>query len=410
MQQKLKTAVTGNSMQDAQMQKFDIVFSGLLFLYCAMLPFEEALASSFGSVLRLLGVLIIGYCVCVYSRYRIRVRNLRFLIPFALWMLIAMISVLWSEDLSWWTYFVKIYVFQLIFVAFIVAYYRRVNIKFLESGLIVGSMIASSILIFLPQLSQITKDGRRTVVLFGQELDPNIVACIIMLGLFSCLRRIFEYKYRGILYKLFIIYFGIGMLFTGSRGALISFVVGFGLLLFLEMRGRGSKKTVLFIIVLSIIAVVVALFFMPEELLISRFSSDNLLGLNEYEHGSHNRYTIWMNSFKLFMDSPIIGYGCGNFFSAIATVYQECASHNMYILILIEEGIIGLLIIGYGLLKIFIHLYKKQLYVLFSMFASVCIMAITLDSITTKYFWVSIAIVIVAILKSQNGVRENHND
>ena len=114
MQQKLKMVVTGNDQKEKQ--KFDIVLSTLLFLYCAALPFEEALASSFGSVLRFLGVLIIGYSVCIYCRYRIRIYTLRFLIPFALWMLIALISVLWSEDISWWIYFVQIYLFQFIFV------------------------------------------------------------------------------------------------------------------------------------------------------------------------------------------------------------------------------------------------------------------------------------------------------
>ena len=63
------------------------------------------------------------------------------------------------------------------------------------------------------------------------------------------------------------------------------------------------------------------------------------------------------------MKSPIIGYGSGNFFSAIATVYKECASHNMYILLLVEEGLVGLLIFGCGLFGIFKQLYKKQLFV-----------------------------------------------
>lgn len=407
MQKKSKMAVIGNGLQDAKLQKFDNVFSVLIFLYCAMLPFEEALASSFGSVLRLLGILVVGYCVCMYSRYRVKVRNLKLLIPFVLWMIFSMVSVLWSNDVSWWIYFIQIYFFQLIFVVFLVAYYERINIRFVENGLIVGSLIASSILIFLPELSQITEEGRRTVVVFEHELDPNIVACIIMLGIFAGFRRVFDYQYRGIINKLLLFYLGIGMLFTGSRGALISFVIGFGILLFCEMRKRESKKAVFVLLIVAIIAAIAAIYFIPQELLESRFSSDNLFGVNEYEQGSHNRYTIWMNALKLFKDSPIIGYGCGNFFSAIATVYKECASHNMYILILIEEGILGLLIMVYGLVKMSVYLYKKQLYTLFAMFMSVCVMAVTLDSITTKYFWLVLAISNIAILKSNNRVREN---
>ena len=410
MQKKLKMAVTGNSLQDLNNQKFDIVFSVLIFLYCAMLPFEEALASSFGSVLRLLGILIIGYCVCIYTRYPVRVRNLRFLVPVILWLMLAAISVLWSKDLSWWSYFIKIYAVQFIFVLFVVAYYQRLKFQFLENGLILGSMMASSVLIFLPQVSQITKDGRRTFVVFGQDLDPNIVACIIMLGLFACLRRIFEYQYRGIFNKLVIIYLAIGMLFTGSRGALISFVIGGGVLLLLEMKNRGSRKRVIFVAVIFVAAAVVALAYMPEELLTNRFSSDTILGINEYEDGSHNRYTIWMKAIKLFKESPIIGYGCGNFFSAIATIYEECASHNMYVLVAIEEGIVGLLIFGFALFCIFRGLYKRKLYISFGMFTSICVMALTLDTLTYKYFWVALIIVLVTINLKDDGKNEGIED
>ncbi len=400
MQQKLKMVVTGNDQKEKQ--KFDIVLSTLLFLYCVALPFEEALASSFGSVLRFLGVLIIGYSVCIYCRYRIRIYTLRFLIPFALWMLLALISVLWSEDISWWIYFVQIYLFQFIFVVFVIAYNQRVNIKFLENGLIIGSILASSILIFFPQVSQLTRDGRRTVVVFGQNLDPNIVACIIMLGLFACLRRIFEYKTKGILSKVLIIYLVIGMLFTGSRGALISFVVGLAVLVFLEMRDRGSRARVLLLIIIVAITAIVAIYYIPEELLMSRFSSENLLGINEYTDGAHNRYTIWFHSLKLFVDSPVIGYGCGNFFSAIEKVYRECASHNMYVLVAVEEGLIGLCTFGIGFLCIFRGLYKRRLYTMFAMFTSICVMAMTLDTITYKYFWVSLMLVLIAMNSSEH--------
>lgn len=401
MQQQLKTVVTGNKPQS--LQKIDIVLSMLLFLYCALLPFEEALATSFGSILRLLGIAIIGYCIIIYHSYKVNISTFRLLVPFALWMIFSVVSIIWSADIDWWIYFTMIYLLQFAFVLFVVAYYKQVNIRYLQNGLIVGATIASAVLIFMPQLSQITEDGRRTVVILGQELDPNIVATIIMIGLFACLGSIFAKKKRGILQTILVIFLGAGMLFTGSRGALISFVAGFGVLMFLEMRNRGSRKYVLAVIVIAVITAIIALNFMPEELLTSRFSQESILGFDEYKRGSHNRYTIWLHALELFIQRPIIGYGSGNFFSAIATVYEECASHNMYILILIEEGIVGLAIFGYGLIKIIVRLYKNHLYTSLAMFTSVCVMAMTLDSITTKFFWVSIIIAIIAILKDENS-------
>lgn len=399
MQQQLKTVVTGNKPKN--LQKFDSVLSMLLFLYCAFLPFEEALATSFGSVLRWLGILIIGYCIVRYHSYRVNVRKFRLLAPFALWMVFSVLSIVWSKDIDWWIYFTMIYVMQLVFVVFVVAYYKRINITYMQNGLIVGATVASAILTFAPQISEFTEDGRRTVIVFGQELDPNIVASIIMLGAFACLGRIFSKEKRKNIYTVLLIFLTVGILFTGSRGALISFVVGFGLLLFLKMKNKENRKYVLILIVIAIISVIIALNFMPEELLSSRFSKETLFGVDEYERGSHNRYTIWLHAFELFIKSPIIGYGSGNFFSAITTVYRECASHNMYILVLIEEGIIGLAIFGYGLINIVVQLYKKHLYTSLAMFTSVCVMAMTLDSITTKYFWVALTITIISINSSK---------
>ena len=399
MQQQLKKVVTGSNLNNFLFRKFDKILSVLLFLYCAALPFEEALASDFGSILRWLGILIIGYCLIVYCGYKISISNFRLLVPFAFWLLFAVFSVMWSADFSWWRYFTQIYLLQFAFVIFVVGYYKRINISYLQNGLVVGAMIASVILIFMPQVSQFTEDGRRTVIVLGQELDPNIVASIIMLGVFSCLGRIFAGEKKGILYKILLLVMGCGMLFTGSRGALISFVLGLGILSFFEMRERGTRKRVLVMIVIFTIMALIALSYMPQELLV-RFSTENIFGLDEYERGVHNRYTIWLHAFELFVKSPIIGYGSGNFFSAIDTVYKECASHNMYILILIEEGVIGLSMFGYGLLKIFRQLYIKRLYTQLAMFASVCVMAMTLDSITYKYFWISLIMVILSIHNS----------
>ena len=404
MRQQLKTVVIGNDQK--HVRKFDIVLSILLFLYCALLPFEEALATSFGSVLRWLGILIIGYCILIYHSYKVNVGTFRLLVPFGIWMIFSVISIIWSMDIDWWRYFTMIYLMQFAFVLFTVAYYKKINLRFMQSGLIVGAVIASAVLIFMPQSSQITQEGRRTVVILGQQLDPNIVATIIMIGIFSCLDRVFLKKKRSNIYKVLIIFLCTGMLFTGSRGALISFTAGFGILLFLEMKKRESRKPVLGIVVIAVITVIIALRIIPEHLLTSRFSQTSILGIDELERGSHNRYTIWLHALGLFMKSPIIGYGSGNFFSAIATVYKECASHNMYILLLVEEGLVGLLIFGCGLFGIFKQLYKKALFVTFAMFSSICVMALTLDSITTKYFWIAMIIVVISINKSKD---QNNN-
>lgn len=393
MLHQLKTDVTGNT-------HYDKILSSLLFIYCLALPFEEALASSLGSILRILGILIIGYCFIVYTRHVYKMIDLRLFSPFLFWILFSFISVMWSKDFAWWLYFFKIYIVQIIFVVVILIYNKFINIDYIANGLISGALVASSLLVFMPSASVLSDDGRRSIILFGKAFDPNIVASIIILGMFFAIGKIFNNRKNIKVLLLIVAFLAIGMLFTGSRGALISFVISFGLLLLRQVKDRKAIKRTRIIIALCVGIVIIALIVLPPELLLSRFSKETLFGINEYQNGVHNRYTIWQRAATLIKDAPIIGYGCGNFFSAIATVYKQSASHNLYILLIIENGIIGLAIFSFGLIRILKVLYHKHLYFIFAMLLSVCIMALTLDTITYKYFWVCIMTSIMYILKT----------
>lgn len=397
MQNLLKTGAIGKT-------KNDLILSVLMFLYCALLPFEEAFAYSFGSILRIFGVLIIAYIFFSFISEPVKRYNLFLLAPFIIWVIYSAVSVIWSDDFSWWSYFFKIYISQIALVVFVVLYCEHINFEYLKNGLIVGAVIASAMLILMPASSQLTEEGRRTIIIFDKVFDPNIVASIISLGLFMIIGKIFSQKSRKKLYIFLMIILAIGMLFTGSRGALISLVAGFGVQLFLQMKKKNTRKKALFMVFLCVVIVIVALAVLPSELILSRFSKETLFGFNELASGSHNRYTIWKNALTLIWKAPIIGYGCGNFFSAIATVYRECASHNLYILLFVEGGVIGFLIFVYGLAKLLFGAYKRQLYSVLGMLFSVLVMAITLDSITYKYFWVAIIFSAISIIKSDENL------
>lgn len=394
MHQQLRTGVTGNS-------RYDVTLSRLLFVYCMALPFEEALTSALGSILRIIGVFIMGYAVIIHFYSKIRLRDVQLLFPFICWLLLSFVSAIWVKDLAWWKYFIQIYFFQAVFVLVILAYQRFINLRYIESGLICGAVIAASIMIFSPSLSLYTDEGRRTIVLFDRTLDPNIVASIIMLGLFAKFDEFFSAKSRNKWMIIILIVLVLGLLYTGSRGALISFVIGFGMQLKLQMKERETRRRAKNLLRMGIFAALLTLAVLPSELLLTRFSRDTFLGLNEFQNGAHNRYTIWYYAFSLVGGAPVLGYGCGNFMSAIARVYRECSAHNAYILLLIENGIVGLAIFCYGIYRILKLAYLKKKYSAFAMLFSVCIMALTLDSLSNKYFWLSIVFAILSILKNE---------
>ncbi len=384
------------------------ILSWILFLYCFALPFEEAIASGFGSILRFLGIIIIALCLLLCIHKNINFYQLKILLPFIFWIFLSFVSALWSNSFSWWSYFFMIYLLQIVFVCIVSACHKHIDLKYLYNGFILGALIAALLLMVLPQSISMDQAGRRTLMMFGNEIDPNIISTIIMIGIYSCIDKISRIKQRRWIYILFILFMLVGMLYTGSRGALISFVASFVIFLLILLKKQRQKKRVLLLIFLAGIVALVAVSILPEELLLERFSSENILGLNEYESGSHNRYTIWEHAFPLIKGAPIFGYGCGNFFDIIATVYRQTASHNLYLLLLIENGIVGFGLFIFGLTKLLRLLYKKQMFSLFAMLTAVCIMALTLDTLTTKYFWIVLILVVVTLL--QQSERQKHED
>ena len=131
-----------------------------------------------------------------------------------------------------------------------------------------------------------------------------------------------------------------------------------------------------------------ALTILPEELISNRFNLNILFGQNELASHSHSRYKIWGYAIQLIVNRPFFGYGLGNFFSAIDTVYKTCASHNMYILLLVEGGISGFIAFFNPLVSLWIKTKKSKNIGNVMLLTSILILAVSLDSITYKYFWI----------------------
>ncbi|WP_095173695.1 MULTISPECIES: O-antigen ligase family protein [Blautia] len=374
------------------------VITYLLALYCCLMPFEEALASSFGSILKIIGMLLIAYVI-------IQNRGNWFLSKYQgsliLWTIYMFVSVTWVSSVQWWQYFFRIYIVQIIFLcAMEMVPVKSIDMKVVRKSLILGGCIASAIMILFPTSSGFTDEGRRTIMLLESALDPNVVASIILLGAQVSIGEFYKAQRRSIRFVLLAIWQILGILLTGSRGALLAFVVGFSIEIILNLFNEGERRKALRVFLLGIVAVIFIIGILPENLLQTRFSKENILGLNELASGSHNRYTIWMYAGKLIKNNPVFGYGCGNFFSAIATVYRTCASHNLYVLLMVEGGLIGMLLFGRYVWKILKGLFRQQDFSTFALLLTVLIMAFSLDSITYKYFW-------MALIYSRLIIREN---
>lgn len=369
--------------------KKDNIATFLLCIYCLLLPFEEAFASSIGSINRIVSIVLIIYVLIVYNKH---FRIDKTYIPLVVWFFYMLISIIWSSSFDWWLYFIQKYLFLIAFVLFVdFIPVKKINIKLVKWSMIFAGIIASLLLFFLPTASSYSDEGRRTIILLGSTIDPNILASIILLGVHLSLEFFFNKQCRLLLT---ILIFGVqllGVLYTGSRGALIAFVIG-TLIEFLyrfggERKQRGKNFRILILGATLLAGIVLIL---PENLTEARFSKETLLGLNELSLGSHNRYTIWQHGLELFVKKPIFGYGCGNFFSAIETVYIQCASHNLYVLLLVEGGIIGFIIFTAFIVRLLKEQISIKNFTMIGLLFTVLAMGLSLDSLIYKYFWVAV--------------------
>lgn len=376
--------------------KEDTILNTLLQLYCVLLPFEEAMALSFGSVQKILGLLIIVYIfLYYYDQLVIRKDS----IPLIVWLLFLALSYFWSDSEANWRYFFQIYAVQVIFFLAVESIdMNMINLHKIRLSLIAGAVIAAGILIFMPSQSYLTDEGRRTVIMFGHTFDPNIVASIMNMGILSAIGEfITNQTGKGrLVYLACSGWILLGSLLTGSRGGLISLVAGLLFILLPKLKDKKERKWARRFIVLGAAITMFVITFLPENLINARFTKNTILGINELNAGSHNRYTIWEHALELFQKRMFFGYGCGNFMNSMATVYRSSASHNLYILLLTEGGIIGFIPFLLFIVSHIRRTVKTQNYIALGLLAAALVMGLSLDSITYKYFWFTLIYVVIA--------------
>ena len=383
------------------------VLSILLMFYAAMMPFEEIFAFSFGSLLRVIAVVTIGFAILLAIKQKY-IRFVSYWNWLFLWFVLSVGSALWADSLYWWGYFLQIYAFQFLFAFIIVnTSTKYIDLNKMKYGLILGAAVASVLLIVSPSMSMNTADGRRTIILLGHKMDPNILASIIAIAFYALL-SVYNRELKNIYYK--IAHYGImtllfvGIILTGSRGVVIALGLSIIILVALMLLRNQQRKTALYVIFGGIALLVLIRVVLPENLLTARFSINTILGFNEYEGGVHNRYTIWLHAWELFIKRPVLGYGCGNFFYNISLVYKQCAAHNLIVLEMVEMGAIGAMPVFIFLYKLLKKSYQHTDLITFSMLVLVYIIALSLDTLPYKYFWVVVVLVTHTIKK--NTVKE----
>ena len=165
-----------------------------------------------------------------------------------------------------------------------------------------------------------------------------------------------EPELRRFLLLFFLLILVVGLIFTGSRGGVLSLLFGFLLIALLNRKRRG-KKVHLFIIGFFLLAALLFSLILGSSLALSRFAL----------HDDHyDRYQAFKGALALFREFPLLGSGIGTF-GELFYRYQPAKIKDFYFLythsdwlqLLAESGIVGFALVAAGWLFFFTSLAKQ---------------------------------------------------
>lgn len=185
--------------------------------------------------------------------------------------------------------------------------------------------------------------------------DPNDIGLTMALAipmawyLSLCKKeRIMDLVYRSIVIFLFL-----GTTLTASRGAFVALMVSV-LFVFWAFPFKGLKNKIVMVLFL-VGATIIMLNYVPS------YSWERITGISsEITTGSFSgRLNIWREGLRAFLQNPVFGVGVGSFKTGVeATLGRQAAPHNLFLGILVGQGIVGLLIFVSLLVSMFNRVLK----------------------------------------------------
>ena len=184
-------------------------------------------------------------------------------------------------------------------------------------------------------IAQINWWGQQIVRAYGTFSHPNSLAGFLLVGLL--IKKITNYKLQITKWEMFVWLMGIvGIILTGSRTVWALLIFYFQFSIFKKL----SKNK---IINLSMTIIVVLL-----EILIAR----KLFIVSGWDSmGIEKRMELYKASGEMIVKSPVIGVGLGNFVKNMGNHGWIQPVHNIFVLWLVETGMVGTILLVFGLIK-----------------------------------------------------------
>jgi O-antigen ligase len=197
-----------------------------------------------------------------------------------------------------------------------------------------------------PGVALVNFNGNQLLRAYSTFPHPNSLAGFIVINIFLLLN--YEKQIKKELFRTTITFAFVGLIITFSKSAFLGLLICLTFLL-LEKRVKMIKRNtgLLFLTLINLLSILSLT--VNWEILGNRlFKSESIL----------QRISLIKISTKMFLENPFFGVGLNNFIANIPKYLDNNLwilqpVHNIYLLVLVESGLIGLLLFFVGIVKIF---------------------------------------------------------
>jgi O-antigen ligase len=304
-----------------------------------------------------------------YKSKFIQITSSKIMIASLFFYFLHIFGMLWTEDLEWGLHILHKMWYFLLFYPILFNIVKSENLKYCISAFLLAISITEifSYLIWFEIIPPFKNASVSNPTPFMSHISYNP---ILAFAIYLVLNQIFFNKnltnLRFSLYSFFAISMIFNMFITGGRAGQVMFFSMLTILIFQFFDGKKVKSLLVIIVILP------SIFFTSyqlSDLFKNRVNSaiSDVVNFSEIKESSvGQRMLFTINSFEVIKDNPIIGVGTGDFpieYNKINLInsptYTTTANpHNMYILILVQLGLLGLI----SLLAIFYFQIKSSFY------------------------------------------------
>ena len=337
---------------------------------------------SIGSILKIVALLPLALALLDLKRLQIRMSAT--LVSQLLFWVLAVLSLFYTIHVNKTMASVQTLTLNLalVFCLGIMEQYNQREIAFLKRALLLEGWLTIILMVLFADLSA---DGRLTLLLGADNQNQNYINGYYLYTFsYHCYQLMMEKKKKHLLPTVFILSI---VLFTGSRGSLISFaVVVFAHVCILFGNSPHKFRNIALVILLMIVlfaALDLVLAQMPESVA-ERFSWDHIAA-----KGGTGRTWTWKYLLRHFSQDSMLrmlfGHGYGTTVY-VNTLYSRVA-HNLYLDNLITLGVVGLLLQLMIQATVIWTLHKRRQFILLGTYYGLLGMCMSLSLVSYKPIW-----------------------